>query len=91
MARFICILAAIFCVVSVMAICIAPLIDLPATSLRSDCLAILLQCWLIAAACIFIANVFKAANPHGWTVVHPLIPANNRLSCPRHFNCVLQH
>jgi ABC-type branched-subunit amino acid transport system permease subunit len=91
MARSIRLLAAIFCVVSVLAICIAPLVDLPATSLRSDYLVILLQCWLIATASVFITNVFKAANPLGWTLVHPSIPASNHLFRPLDFNSVLRH
>jgi hypothetical protein len=91
MARSIRTLAAIFCVVSVLAICIAPLVDLPATSLRADYLALLLQCWLIATASVFIANVFKAANPPCWRLAHPSIPASNPLFRPLDFNGVLQH
>jgi ABC-type branched-subunit amino acid transport system permease subunit len=86
MARSICILAAIFSVISVVAICIAPLVDLPATSLRSDYRAILLQCWLMAAALMLISNVFKTANSPG----RILIPASSHLARPLDFNSVLQ-
>jgi hypothetical protein len=63
MARFIRVAAAIFCALCVLAICIAPLVDLPDTNLRSYHLAMLLLFSLMAGATLVRTEVFKAANP----------------------------
>ncbi|WP_213807240.1 hypothetical protein [Granulicella sp. dw_53] len=65
MIRSIWIVAAIICGISVLAICIAPLVDLPATSLRTDYLAylaILLEGCFLMAISARNANLRKAAT-----------------------------
>ncbi len=59
MVKFIRVAAAVFCVLCVLAICIAPLADLPATKLSSDNLVILLLCSFIAAATSSIIKTFN--------------------------------
>jgi hypothetical protein len=60
MVRFIRVAAAVFCVLCVLAICIAPLVDLPATKLSPDIFVILLLCSYMAVA---TASLIKAFNP----------------------------
>lgn len=50
MVKFLRVAAAVFCVLCVLAICIAPLVDLPATKLSSDNLVFLLLCSFAAVA-----------------------------------------
>jgi hypothetical protein len=59
MVRFIRVAAAVFCVLCVLAICIAPLVDLPATKLGSDNVVVLLLCSFMALATISIINTFN--------------------------------
>ena len=47
------------CLFCILAICIAPLVDLPATSLRSYQAAVVLICGLIAAAFFLILSALK--------------------------------
>jgi hypothetical protein len=66
MVRFIRVAAAVFCVLCVLAICIAPLVDLPATKLSSDNLITLLLCSFMALATISLIKAFnQAAQPIG--------------------------
>lgn len=53
--------AAVFCALCVLAICIAPLVDLPDTNLRSNDLAILLLCSFMAGATLLLTAAFKPA------------------------------
>jgi hypothetical protein len=62
MARFIRVVAAVFCTLCVLAICIAPLVDLPDTNLRSYHLAILLLYSLMAGATLSLSETFKPAR-----------------------------
>ena len=59
MVRFIRVAAAVFCVLCVLAICIAPLVDLPATKLSSDNLVALLLCAFMA---VTTSSFIKAFN-----------------------------
>jgi hypothetical protein len=59
MVRFIRVAAAVFCVLCVLAICIAPLVDLPATKLSSDNFVILLLCSFMAVATISFVNALN--------------------------------
>jgi hypothetical protein len=52
MAKLIRVAVIILCVLSVLAICIAPLVDLPATKLPSGLLVVLLMCWLVASSVV---------------------------------------
>jgi uncharacterized membrane protein len=61
MAGFIRVVAAVFCVLCVLAICIAPLVDLPDTNLRSYHLAMLLLFSLMAGATLVRTEAFKPA------------------------------
>ena len=63
MVRFIRVAAAVFCALCVLAICIAPLVDLPDTNLRSYHLAVLLLCSLMAGATLLLGETFKPATP----------------------------
>jgi len=62
MARFIRAAAAVLCALCVLAICIAPLVDLPDTNLRSYHLAMLLLFSLMAGATLACAEAFKPAT-----------------------------
>ena len=62
MVRFIRVAAAVFCVLCVLAICIAPLVDLPATKLNSDNFVILLLCSFMAVATISYIKAFDQAT-----------------------------
>ncbi len=61
MVRFIRVLVAVFCVLCVLAICIAPLVDLPATKLGSDNLGMLLLCSFMAVATLSLLKAFHHA------------------------------
>ena len=63
MARFIRVAASVFCALRVLAICIAPLVDLPDTNLRSYHLAMLLLFSLVAGATLLCTEAFKPATP----------------------------
>jgi hypothetical protein len=63
MARFIRVVAAVFCTLCVLAICIAPLVDLPDTNLRSYNLAMLLLFSLMAGVTVLVTETIKPANP----------------------------
>ena len=63
MVKFIRVAAAVFCVLCVLAICIAPLVDLPATKLGSDNLVILLLCSFMAVATVSFIKAFDHATP----------------------------
>ncbi|HEY6413369.1 MAG TPA: hypothetical protein VIX42_06765 [Edaphobacter sp.] len=62
MVRFIRVAAAVFCVLCVLAICIAPLVDLPATKLGSDNLVALLLCSFMTVATISLIKAFNHAD-----------------------------
>jgi hypothetical protein len=59
MVKFIRVAVAVFCVLCVLAICIAPLVDLPATKLSSDNLIVLLLCSFMA---VTASSFIKAFN-----------------------------
>ena len=61
MARFIRVAAAVFCVLCVLAICIAPLVDLPDTNLRAYNVAMLLLFLLMAGATLVCTEAFRPA------------------------------
>ena len=73
MVRFIRVAAAVFCVLCVLAICIAPLVDLPATKLGSDNLVVLLLCSFMAVATVSFLKAFHRAQSIGI-----LLPASAR-------------
>ena len=90
MAKFLRVAATVLCVLSVLAICIAPFVDLPATNLPSDLLVVLLICWLIAVSSVLVPKTRKPQDPSigilfglpERTMQHALQPLDN--------NCVLQ-
>jgi hypothetical protein len=59
MVRFCRVAVAVFCVLCVLAICIAPLVDLPATKLSSDSFVILLLCSFMAIATASLLKAFR--------------------------------
>jgi hypothetical protein len=61
MARAIKFAAVVVCLACILAICIAPLADLPATSLRSYLMAVILMWWLVASAFSLILSSIKAS------------------------------
>jgi ABC-type Co2+ transport system permease subunit len=65
MVKFIRVAAAVFCVLCVLAICIAPLVDLPATKLGSDNLIALLLCSFMAVATVSFLKAFDRAQSIG--------------------------
>lgn len=66
MARVIRFAAAVFCLLCVLAICIAPLVDLPATNLPSGHMVLLLIWCFIASAVIGIWRGFEPVHvPRG--------------------------
>jgi hypothetical protein len=65
MVKFIRVAAAVFCVLCVLAICIAPLVDLPATKLGSDNLIVLLLCSFMAVATVSFLKAFDRAQSIG--------------------------
>lgn len=66
MAKTIWVLSALLCIICVVALLIAPLVDPPATRLLSDSFQLLMLCWSLAAACILMAysQIFAALKPH---------------------------
>jgi hypothetical protein len=75
MVRFIRVAIAVFCVLCVLAICIAPLVDLPATKLSSDSFVILLLCSFMAVGTISFFKVFD--HPTG--VLRIWLPSSERI------------
>ena len=63
MVRFIRVAIAVFCALCVLAICIAPLVDLPDTNLRAYNLAVLLLFSLMAGATLVCTKASKPATP----------------------------
>ena len=80
MARFIRVVAAVFCVLCVLAVCIAPLVDLPDTNLRSYNLAMLLLFSLMAGATLVCTEAFKPATPSAGVRLAP--PERKRHQLP---------
>lgn len=76
MVRFIRVAAAVFCVLCVLAICIAPLVDLPDTNLRAYNLAMLLLFSLMAGVTLARTEAFKPATLS--TGVHPAPPERKK-------------
>jgi hypothetical protein len=90
MVRFIRVAAAVFCVLCVLAICIAPLVDLPATKLSSDNLVILLLCSFMAVATSSLIKAFNRAAS-AITVWHPSsAPKTRRTLSPLDTNSILR-
>jgi hypothetical protein len=61
MVRFLRVAVAVFCVLCVLAICIAPHVDLPATKLSPDNFVILLLCSFMAAGTASLLKAFRNA------------------------------
>jgi hypothetical protein len=59
MARAIKFAVVMVCILCILAICIAPLVDLPAANLRSYQVAVMLLCWLVASAFSLILSTLK--------------------------------
>ena len=90
MVRFIRVASAVFCVLCVLAICIAPLVDLPATKLGSDNVIILLLCSFMAVAAV---SLIKAFNQPGSFARIPLAssrPKNRHYPAPLDINSILR-
>jgi hypothetical protein len=90
MVRFIRVAAAAFCVLCVLAICIAPLVDLPATKLNPDNFVVLLLCSFMAVATTSIIKAFHHANQS--MIWLPSSARKKRHSrSPLDFNSILRH
>jgi hypothetical protein len=91
MAKFIRVVVAVLCALCVLAICIAPLADLPDTNLRSYHLAILLLFSLLAGATVVSAQAFKSATPTTRIpLIHPEQKKHHQLS-PIDTNSILRY
>jgi hypothetical protein len=82
--------AAVICIVCILAICIAPLADLPATSLRSYQMAVMLIWSLIAGASCLVLSVLKAPSHTDTPFFSPLSPKIWCIDIPAMTSCVLQ-
>ena len=91
MTRGMRIAATVFCVVSILAICIAPLVDLPPTSLPSGHMVLLMMMGLIIASATILT--FGALQPAHSSRGIWLGPYEREKQCafrPIDANCVLQ-
>jgi hypothetical protein len=89
MARYAKIIVALLCLVCVLALCVAPYVDIPVTALKSLQVALLMILSLVAAALLFIGSVFFSLP-----VFRRNILPGSRATSIRHFlppietNCV---
>ena len=90
MTRGMRIAATVFCVVSILAICVAPLVDLPPTSLPSGHLVLLMMGWIIAGATILTFGALKPAHSPSGIWLGPYEREKRCAFRPIDANCVLQ-
>jgi len=90
MAKVTRVAATIFCLLSVLAICIAPCVDLPDTSLRSNNQFVLLLCCLMAGAFLLVRRVRKSTNPAGGIPLTQIERKKCSVIHPLYTTCVLQ-
>jgi hypothetical protein len=90
MARAINIITALLCLICVIAICIAPSVDLPQTTLKSLQFVILLMLSLIASTYLLSSILYRTIPglliPDGYSTAPP-----SSLLRPIETNCVLQY
>jgi len=90
MAKAIKLVTVAVCLLCILAICIAPLVDLPATNLRTYQLALVLMWSLMASAfCLILSSsqLFVRVCARLFTLPHQKILP---LSLPLQISCVLQ-
>jgi hypothetical protein len=93
MAKSIRIALALLCMVCLLALLIAPLVDPPSTRLLSESFQLLMLCWLVTATCFLIhRSVDRSARLSLFGLRRTAIPLNPPpKGHPLTLNCILRH